>query len=80
MTIQQKLEEELHARLLWPDEIKAIIEQVKAKTPAMEHRWNDDVTGYPPELMATLWMSTKHEAVAWIDANKPEHFARNMLT
>lgn len=80
MTIAQKLEEELTARLLWPDEIKTIMERVKAKTPAMEHRWNDVVEGYPPEMMAVLWLSTKTEAVAWIDECKPQHFARGMLT
>lgn len=81
MTIHQKFHEQLVAHGLWPGQADAVLAALKAEpnSEPMEGRWDEPVENYPPQLMAVLWLSTKMAAVAWIDKNKPKHFARAML-
>lgn len=48
--------------------------------PEMKGRWEDEATGYPPPLLATLVTCANQQAVKWIDANVPQHWARPMFT
>lgn len=81
MTLQERLEGLLVKHGLWPEEAKAVLQMcVEApENECMAVRWDDEATGYPPQLLAILWMSVKQHAVTWIDANKPKHVARNAL-
>lgn len=81
MTMQQWAEKYLTDNGLWPDEAEAVVEAAKAEkaNESMERRWNDDIEGYPKQLLAVLTMPLRAEAVRWIDANKPQHFARMMF-
>lgn len=47
---------------------------------SMKNCWQDETESHPPELLAVLMLSVKQHAVVWIDANKPKHWARSMLT
>lgn len=82
MTIKEKMSAMLVDSGLWPNEATAVLDAlaVDPEQQAMAHRWNDDAEGYPPQLHTALWMTVSRAAVAWIDANKPMHFARMMLT
>ncbi len=79
MTIRETLHKYLIENGLWPQEADAAIDVFGDTSADMKHRMNDDTEGYPPELMPVLIMSIRAEAVRWIDANKPKHFARCMF-
>lgn len=83
MTIRETLHKYLTDRGLWPQEADAVIDAYRDHdtTPDdMTRRMNDDTEGYPPQMMPVLIMCVKAEAVRWIDANKPKHFARAAFT
>ncbi len=81
MTIREELETRLIGHGLWPKEATTIIEHLEnaESHKDMRHRWDDDVSSYAPQLLAVLFMGAKAEAIKWIDANKPMHFARCLL-
>ena len=82
MTMQQWAEKYLTDNGLWPQEATAVVGAVKADraNESMEQRWNDGTEGYPKPLLDVLQMALRAEAVRWIDANQPQHFARTMFT
>ena len=90
MTIREFLLKNLTDNGLWPDEAEAVLAQyiensieLDAKgvdCGPMRDRWNDDLEGYPDAMKAVLALGTHTEAVKWIDANKPKHWARLMFT
>ncbi len=81
MTVREFLREHLEGNGLWPKEAEAVIgAMVASSVEAMANRWDDFVEGYPP-FMKSLWIATANkEAVTYIDANCPRHFARPMFT
>ena len=81
MTIEDKIKEMLVEHGMWEDQAEAVVEAMKANeiNRSMVHRWNDDVEGYPPSMLAILWMKAKHAAIEYIDANCPETFFRPMF-
>jgi hypothetical protein len=44
--------------------------------PRMKGRWGDPADAYPKTFIAFLWVAARKEAVKWIDANLPQHWAR----
>jgi len=79
MSFYQRIAGLLENHGLWDDEAKTVIELVKVEQPSMDGRWNDDVSGYPDAIVITLWMSAKRNAIEYLKANKPEHFALWLL-
>lgn len=81
MSIRERLEAELVNHGLWPEEATETLNkaEVAKENEAMKGRWNEDVTGYPPQLMSVLWLSIKTTAKEWLKAEKPNHFALAML-
>lgn len=48
--------------------------------------WSDQVgddpgspSGYPPQVIAVLWMAVKRRAVQWVDENCPKAWYRTLL-
>ena len=80
MTIRQFLEEQLVANGLWPNEATEVMDLVVAGNEPMQGRWNEDKTAYPSQLLTVLFLSAKAVAIKWIDENKPQHFARMILS
>ena len=66
---------------LWPHGATAVLMAMKndKANESMSDGWCDDATGYPPQLFAVLFLSASLHAIAWIDANKPKHWARPMF-
>ena len=81
MTFRQWAIEFLTQHGLWPQEAEAVLAAAIAHpaNEAMATRWDDDMEGYPPAIANVLRMSLSYSAVEWIDANKPQHFARMMF-
>lgn len=76
-TIELLLEAKLKDGGLWPSEAKAVLQSVKSDSSLdMDGRWGDSTGDYPPQLITTLWVAVCDHAVKWIDANRPQHFAR----
>lgn len=82
MTIRARMEAELVSNGLWPAEATEILQRLidRDVVETMTRRWDDDISGYPVELLAVVLMPVKRYAVEWIDEFKPNHFARFMLT
>ena len=81
MTIRQRVLRSLTERGLFPDEAEAIFNTVQANADiqAMRDRWEDREDDYPPVLLAGLILLANTAAVAWIDSNKPQHWARSLF-
>ena len=78
MTLEEKLSSYLGEHGLWPNEVKEIILAVKSRPENNSIRWGEP-DGYPQTIFVFLTMSATEEAVRWIDANAPKHWARKML-
>lgn len=77
MKISDKMEQCLVERMLWPDEAKAVVEASRQKQDGI--RWSDDESCYPPAMMAVLAIRVKADAVDYLKANMPKHFAIEVL-
>jgi len=84
MTFKEKLIKLGEENGLWQREAEQIVEAMitddNAGHKTMAGRWNDDVDGYPPQMIAVLWMSFKFIADKWLAEHKPMHWARPMFT
>jgi len=67
---------------LFDAQIDAVMERVKAapENEAMQGRWNDDASGYPPPLLNVAWFSVKHHALGYIDETCPQAWFRPLFT
>ena len=80
MTFENWIKTELEANGMFDSQaIAAVLEAVKTVQPSMSERWNHDMEGYPASVQAGLWLTTKHCALEWIDANLPLAFYRAMF-
>jgi hypothetical protein len=75
-TIRGKLAEYLTKCGLDPDVADEIINTYRAYDECRDVKFEDATEGYPPQLLAALKYGVRQEAVKWIDANQPKHFAR----
>ena len=81
MKIRNLLQQKLEDKGLWPQEAQAVLKAAEAN-PAnqpMQKRWEDDSEDYPTALLSLLLIGVEHEAVRWLKANKPQHFALKMF-
>jgi hypothetical protein len=78
MTIRDTLKGRLFNLGMFPNHAEAVMLAVCANADPVV-RWNDEIEGYPPALIAALWLDTKHEAVKWIDAYLPRAFYKPLL-
>jgi hypothetical protein len=77
MTIEAWAIKHLTDNGMFPQEAGAVIAAVKTQMgDVMACRWSDDAEGYPGYLLAVLVLALNSNAVEWIDANKPKHWAR----
>ena len=81
MTFKEKMVELLHGQGMFQSQAEAVVELVIADpaNEAMKGRWNEDIAGYPPEIVAVLWLSTKHTAREWIAENCPRAWFRPLF-
>ncbi len=79
-TIKTYLEEQCVQHGLWPKEAEAVVAaQYNDLDDNMKLRWNHNASDYPLPMLAVLFMGTKRHALAYIDKNKPQHWARLMF-
>ena len=80
-TIRDKLAKHLTDHGLWPKEAEEVINAYRdgPACPEDQRRRFEDAEGYPSQLLAVMIYAVRSEAVRWIDANKPKHFARPMF-
>lgn len=81
-TIEQRMLTNLFEQGLFEDQAAAIMELVKVapENEAMKHRWQDDASDYPPQLLAVAWFSVKRHTLEYIDANCPNAWFRPLFT
>jgi len=81
-TIKEEFRIKLISHGLWPHEANEVL------TLAMTHeslepmlkRWDDGISEYPAQAIHVAWMLVKRIALDWINANKPSHFAKALLS
>jgi hypothetical protein len=78
-TIEQFLSKWLADRVMWPDQIAAVLSTVKNDHPEMVERWDDKVSDYPEMLLPVLLIDVRTTAIDWLKANKPKSVAINIL-
>ena len=73
-TFESKLTEMLIERGMFEQQATEVMQRVKTDkaSEAMKGRWNDDVSGYPEQLLHVAWYDVKQHALAWIDENAPQ--------
>ncbi|MEE8262719.1 MAG: hypothetical protein V3R83_09680 [Gammaproteobacteria bacterium] len=66
---------------LWENEAQAVVNQIAddETLKALGDVLEKSADGYPKQFFAVAWMTFESEAIKWIDANKPKHFARPMF-
>ncbi len=81
MTIRETLHKYLTDHGLWDKEAELVIDAYRKSEMCFDEgrRLNDSIEGYPSKLLAILIKVVRHEAVKWIDAYKPKHFARPLF-
>jgi hypothetical protein len=81
MTFRQLAEQYCVDRGMFPDQAAAVISAVISDpgSAAMADRWNEDIAGYPVQMMAVIALNINRHALAWIDANLPHAFFRPMF-
>lgn len=82
MTFEQFMRERLTNSGMFPNQVNAVVERVKAapENEAMAQRWNDDVSGYPSQMLGIAWLTAKRHALAYIDAECPKAWFRPLFT
>lgn len=82
MTFKEKAIDLMFSNGMFEADAKTVFETIKAapENEAMADRWNDDIDGYPPEMINVLWFTVKRHALAYIDATCPQAWFRPMFT
>ena len=87
MTIREWFSKHLIKNGLWPHDAEAVLAKIETDAtedgfPSAKPTWliveifEKNVEDYPPHLFAVMTLVVNNYAVTWIDANKPNHFAR----
>lgn len=73
MTIEEKLKAMLVENGMFEEWADTVIARFKEDEVGaiMRGRWGDSVEGYPVQLLAGLWLSTKRIALEWLNENNP---------
>jgi hypothetical protein len=81
MTIRKIFEQRLYENGLFQDQAAEVVRRAEEAegNEAMRGRWDDDESGYPPQLIPVVWLSVKAAALAWIDENCPGAWFRPLF-
>jgi hypothetical protein len=72
MTFEKLVAGHLEERGLWPEDVPAVMVEVKeVMKDTMSNRWADPVADYPPMLQAALLLMARSVAHAWLLKNQP---------
>lgn len=78
-TVEQVIRKRLDDCGMFGASMESVIEKSKTEIePGL--RWGSDSEGYPPALLALVWISVKEIALKWIDENHPHAFYRSLLS
>ncbi len=80
-TIRQKMMSMLDERGMFEADAKKIIECYLASEAGkpMAGRMDESTAAYPSAVLAVTWMGVNAEALTFIDANCPQHWARPLF-
>lgn len=81
-TIKEEFTTRLIDHGLWPNEANEVLTLAMAheSLEPMFKRWDDDISEYPIQAIAASWILIKRIALDWINANKPSHFTKMLLS
>lgn len=79
MTFEQWMRDKLTNNGMFPDQVEAVVTRVKAENESMAQRWNDQIDGYPEQMISSLWLVVKRIALEYIDAECPKAWFRPMF-
>jgi hypothetical protein len=81
MTFRDKAKQMLTERGMFDNQAEAVMDRVIAapENKAMQGRWNDDTSGYPPPMVNVLWFTVKRHALEYIEETCPEAWFKPMF-
>ena len=75
-TVREWLRGGMTHRGLWVDEIDAVLLELGE---ILSSRLDTPIDGYAPEVRAAMWLAACDDVRRYLDAHKPQHFARGMF-
>jgi len=81
MTFEQVMRERLTNCGMFPAQVDAVVERVKAapENESMAQQWSDNANGYPPQMLGVLWLTVKRHGLEYIDAECPQAWFRPLF-
>lgn len=81
MTFRQWAEEFCVERGMFSNDAKKVVELLMADPSfdSMQCRWEDDVSGYPPQMQSVLIVSLKEVAISYIEDKKPKAWYKSLF-
>lgn len=81
MTFEDAMRQRLTNSGMFPDQVDAVVERVKAapENEPMAQRWSDNASGYPSQMLGVLWLTAKTHALEYIDAECPQAWFRPLF-
>lgn len=77
MTVRKRMHQYLTDNGLWDDEADMILESLIADP--LTEVFQKEASDYPTVFFVAATMTVRYQALEWLDANKPMHFAQYML-
>lgn len=80
-TFNQKMSQMLFDRGMFEKQSAQVMDAVHAapENKDMLNRWDDEIEGYPPELVNVAWHTTLTHAIEWTEKNLPRAWFLNLL-
>jgi len=83
VTFRDALRARLISHALMPEEADAILAALASDAIPEGHLaarfLKKDAGGYGDAVMVAMWAATSRQALAWIDAHRPDHVARALF-
>ena len=87
MTIRETLHAKLVEHGMFDEDADAVLKALEADPTnepmynryTRQDRWAEEVSGYPPPLLAVLWLKVRHGALAYIKRECPEAWFRPLF-
>ena len=79
LTIRGQLQKKLYEIGMFPEQTSEVLDNMEAKMPEMQGRWQESFANYPEPMRLVLLLTAKSYALKWVDANLPLAWYKPLL-
>lgn len=79
LNLQETMERMLAQKSLWPEQISAIMERVKANSPELQKYWSKEPEGCGSRLLSSIQFAVRLEARAYLQENCPSSISLDLF-